>query len=183
VIRINLAPVRERRGRFAWQLPAARLGPAFAALYVVAVLGLSAAWWMLSSEEATLATEVESQESEAAALRAALGQAASTRERMAEIQKRITTIEELTRSHARAVVLLDRFADVIPADLWITGMEEKGQVLKLTGSAFSTTAVADFMTNLRRSGSFREVDIVVARQDHTKPPRLVTFEVTCRFES
>jgi len=39
------------------------------------------------------------------------------------------------------------------------------------------------MTNLRASGKFKDVDIVVSRQDLAKVPRLVTFEVTCRFES
>ena len=39
------------------------------------------------------------------------------------------------------------------------------------------------MQNLRASGRFKEVDIVVARQEITKTPRFVTFEVTCRFES
>jgi Tfp pilus assembly protein PilN len=54
--------------------------------------------------------------------------------------------------------------------------------LKIAGSAFSTTAVADFMANLKSSGKFRDVDLIVSRQDLSKAPRLVTFEVTCRFE-
>ena len=62
-------------------------------------------------------------------------------------------------------------------------MEEKGNVLKVAGAAFSPVAVSDLMANLRASGKFKEVDIVVSRQDLAKTPRLVTFEVTCRFES
>jgi hypothetical protein len=38
------------------------------------------------------------------------------------------------------------------------------------------------MANLRASGKFKEVEIVVSRQDLGKSPQLVTFEVTCRFE-
>jgi Tfp pilus assembly protein PilN len=79
--------------------------------------------------------------------------------------------------------MLDAFADVVPRDLWITSMEEKGAVLKLTGTAYSTTAVSDLMSNLRSSGKFKEIDIVVSRQDLAKTPSVVTFEVTCRFES
>ena len=73
--------------------------------------------------------------------------------------------------------------DVVPRDLWITGMEERDSVLKLTGSAFSTTAVSDLMSNLRSSGRFKSIDIVISRQDLAKTPSMVTFEVTCRFES
>ena len=72
---------------------------------------------------------------------------------------------------------------MVPRDVWITGFEDKNGALKVPGSAFSTTAVSDFMTNLRRSGKFKDVDIMVSKQELQKPPRLVTFEVTCRFES
>jgi Tfp pilus assembly protein PilN len=54
--------------------------------------------------------------------------------------------------------------------------------LRLGGTAFSTTAVSDFMANLKSSGKFKDVDIVVSRQAIDKIPSLVTFEVTCKFE-
>ncbi len=93
------------------------------------------------------------------------------------------TLQALTKSQGQTTLLMDAFADIVPADVWITGIEEKAATLKVTGAAFSTTAVSDLMSNLRRSGRFKEVDIVVARQDLAKNPPLVTFEVTCRFES
>jgi Tfp pilus assembly protein PilN len=72
-------------------------------------------------------------------------------------------------------------ADTVPQDLWLTALEEKDGRLRLGGVAFSSSAVADFMTNLKRSGTFKEVDIVVSRQDLTKRPRVVTFEITCEI--
>ena len=45
-----------------------------------------------------------------------------------------------------------------------------------------TTAVSDFMSNLKATGKFKDVDIVVSRQAIDKTPSLVTFEVTCKFE-
>jgi len=38
------------------------------------------------------------------------------------------------------------------------------------------------MANLRRSGKFKDVDLIVSRQDPTKTPRTVTFEVSCVAE-
>ena len=77
--------------------------------------------------------------------------------------------------------MLDALADTVPPDIWLSSVEEKEQVLKIAGSAFSTTAVADLMSNLKASGKFRDVDLIVSKQDLTKTPRVVTFEVTCRF--
>jgi Tfp pilus assembly protein PilN len=95
----------------------------------------------------------------------------------------VAVIDELTKGQSRPILMLDAFADVIPRDLWITSMEDKGTgVLKLNGTAFSTAAVSDFMSNLRASGKFKDVDLVLSRQDLAKTPSMVTFEITCRFE-
>ena len=83
----------------------------------------------------------------------------------------------------RPVYLLDAFADMLPRDLWITRLEEKGQALRVAGTAFSSVALADFMANLKASGKFKDVDLVESRQDLTRPVRTITFEVTCRFEA
>jgi len=38
------------------------------------------------------------------------------------------------------------------------------------------------MANLKASGRFKDVDLLDAKQDLSKSPRTITFEVTCRFE-
>jgi Tfp pilus assembly protein PilN len=184
MIRINLAPTGARpRAPFRLQLPSPNLGVLFLVVYVVAGAGVGFYWWRLSSAQARLTTEIARAQSELAALRAIVGQSDQVKAQVAELRQRVQTIQELTKSQSRSIQLFDAFVDVVPTDLWITGLEERGTVLKVSGTAFSTTAVADLMANLRRSGRFKEVDITLARQDLTKSPRLVTFEVTCRFES
>jgi len=71
---------------------------------------------------------------------------------------------------------------MLPADLWLTRVEERSQILRLVGSTYSTVALSDFMANLKASGKFKDVDLVESRQDLTKSPRTITFDVTCRFE-
>ena len=99
----------------------------------------------------------------------------------AELRKRVDVIEQLTRDQARPIILVDAFAGVVPRDLWITRLEERNSVLRIAGAAFSTTAVSDFMANLRASGKFKDVDIIVSRRDLARPALPVTFEVTSRF--
>jgi type IV pilus assembly protein PilN len=185
MIRINLAPESERRRRslgFKLSLPTFDLGMLFAVVYAVAVLALGAFWWTLSSTESRLHREIAAGNQELTSLKARIGQLGRVKEQYVELQKRIEALQALTKDQTRPIHMLDAFVDMIPRDLWITGLEENTSKLKLRGSAFSTTAVADFMANLRASGKFKEVDIIVSRQDFAKPPRLVTFEVTCRFE-
>ena len=184
MIRINLAPVEARRRRpgVSLSMPSFNLGIMFAIIYVVALGGVGYYWWSLQAEETRTAADVDRLNREITALKATLGAGASVKGQLTEVKRRVAILEELTRGQGRSIALLDTFVDTVPRDLWITSFEQKEAVLKLSGTAFSTTAVSDFMTNLKGSGKFKEVDIVVSRQALDKTPSLVTFEVTCKFE-
>jgi Tfp pilus assembly protein PilN len=189
MIKINLAPPdrRPRRGGgepgFRLRLPEINLGLVFAVVYVLGVLGLGGWWWKLSEHEADLNKRIAQGTTELESLKARIGKAGKIKDQVAELKKRLDAIQDLTKAQDRPVVLFDTLVDMVPRDLWLTGLEERGPTLKITGTSFSTTAVSDFMSNLKASGRFKDVDIVVSRQDLAKTPRLVTFEVTCRFES
>lgn len=185
MIRINLSPSATEHGRWALRRPtlALNLGVTFGVLYLGALAGLGGYWWSLTSDRSNLNVEINRAQQELTSLKAEIGKGASIKADVADMRKRVEVIEALTKDQGRPIQLFDAFADMIPRDLWITGLEEKNSMLRVSGSAFTTVAVSDFMANLRASGRFKEVDIVVSRQDHSKAPRLVTFEVTCRFES
>ena len=181
MIRINLAPPRERRGpRLA--LPRFNLGVLFVLAALALVAGLGNYWWNLSLEEQRLTAEVEADARELAVLKATVGQADKIKAQLADLQARLGAIQVLAKDQSRPVLLVDAFADAVPRDLWITGLEEKGTVVRVTGSAFSTTAVANLMAQLRASGKFKDVDIVLSKRDLAKAPNIVSFEVTCRFD-
>ncbi len=185
MIRINLAPETKRRRGGAFKLPtlpAFNLGWLFGILYVVAVVGIGVYWWSLSSEESDLTAKVDRANKELAQLKVAISQGSQVKDQAAELRKRLVVLEELTKGQTKPIVLVDVFASMVPNDLWVTGFEERDLRVKVSGTAFSTSAVADFMANLRASGKFKDVDIVVSRRDLGRPTPLVTFEVTCRFE-
>jgi Tfp pilus assembly protein PilN len=182
MIRINLAPPRERAGvRLA--LPGVNLGAAFGVAVVMLAVVIGGSSFYLFREEHRLRAEIESGTQELNTLRTIVGPAAKIKDQLAELRARLKAIQTLTKDQSRPLFLIDAFADAVPADLWITGLEDTGTVLRVTGSAFSATAVSNLMGALRASGKFRDVDIVVSRRDLDKAPDLVTFEVICRFES
>jgi type IV pilus assembly protein PilN len=184
MIRINLAPEQKRRRGISFRLPlpSFNLGLLFGVLYVLVVVGIGAYWWSLSGEETKLAGDVDRKSKELATLKTTLGQGSKVKDLVAELRQRVDVVTQLTKNQARPIVLVDAFASAVPRDLWVTALEERNAVLRVSGTAFSTTAVYDFMANLRASGRFRDVDIVVSRRDLARPTPLVTFEVTCRFE-
>lgn len=184
MIRVNLTPTEKRRGApLQFRLPSANLGLLVGVVYAAAVLLAGVYWGHLRTQEARLQNDIARDQRELETLKPIIAPLVEVKARAKELKQRVDTLQALTKGQERAIALLDAFVDTVPRDLWITGFEDKGNALKLTGAAYSTTAVADFMSNLRQSGKFKEVDITVARQDLTKIPRLVTFEVTCKFES
>ena len=184
MIRINLAPpeARRRRPSMSLSVPSFNLGILFAIVYVVAIGGIGFYWYGLAAEETRLAADVDRLNRELASLKTTLGQGAGVRNQLTEVKRRVSILEDLTKGQGKSIALLDVFIDTVPRDLWITSLEQKESLLKLSGTAFSTTAVSDFMSNLKSSGKFKEVDIVISRQAIDKTPSLVTFEVTCKFE-
>lgn len=189
MITINLAPERPRRRRagISIPIPAFNLGMLFGVVYLVALVGIGWYWVTLHDQESQLTADNTRATAELALLKKKIGDETKVKNMLPELQKRVDAIQELTKNQGRPILLFDAFVDAVPRDLWISGLEEKGTdrgtVLRVSGSAFSTTAVSDFMANLRRTGKFKDVDILVSKQDLAKTPRVVTFEVTCRFES
>lgn len=187
MIRINLAPERGRRRKVGFKgiklgLPAFNLGWLFGVVYLALVLGIGVYWWWLTSTQASLTADIDRAQKDLALLKAQIGQESKVRDLATELRKRVDVIEAITKAPGQKILLVEAFVTVIPSDLWVTGFEERGGQMKIIGSAFSTTAVADFMSNLRASGKFKDVDLVVSRRDLARPSPLVTFEVTCRYE-
>lgn len=185
MIKINLAPRQSRGERvgLSLQLPGLNLGVLFAIVYLVAVVGVGLTWLWRSAVESRLITQVQKDKAELQILKATIGEGTKIREQHAALKARLKAIDELSKTQHRSIALLDAFVNTVPPDLWINTLESQGTALKVSGTAHSPTAVSDFMSNLRRSGSFKDIDILIARQDLAKNPRPVTFEVTCRFET
>ena len=180
MIKINLAPPsgRTRQGI----APGINLGIVFGAIGGLLVVALGAYGFMLVADVGGLHREIEQDQTEIARLKPIIAEGQRYRQEKEELERRVNAIEIVARNQSRPAYLLDALADMLPANLWLTRVEEKTQQLKLAGTTYSSVALSDFMANLRASGKFKEVDLVESRQDLTKSPRTITFEVTCRFE-
>lgn len=181
MIRINLAPPSAKRS-IGFSVPSFNLGMLFGAAALVLVVVLGGWWWSLSAETKRLNTEIAENKKQVDRLKVIIAEGQRFRRDKELLERRVNAIELVARRQTRPVYLLDAVLDTLPKDLWLTRMEEKGTQLRFAGTTYSATALSDFMANLKASGKFKDVDIVDAKQDLTKSPRLITFEVVTRFE-
>ena len=66
--------------------------------------------------------------------------------------------------------------------LWLTSLDRKGDALTIMGTAGSINAVANFITQLKRSGYFDQVEIKESHQDTKNTAmQMFTFTLTAQF--
>ena len=73
------------------------------------------------------------------------------------LQKNRTSAQELLQMVANTVVRVDQ--------LWLTSLDRKGDALSIGGEAGNINSVANFMTQLKRSGYFDKIEIQQAKED------------------
>lgn len=103
---------------------------------------------------------------------------------LADLETRLNVIEELRRGQQGPVQLLDALGAVTnrTETLWLTRLDQKGDKITLEGQAGSVNAVANFMTNLKDSGFFTNIEIKEAVQSTQNPGfENYTFSLTCDF--
>jgi Tfp pilus assembly protein PilN len=85
----------------------------------------------------------------------------------AALQTQIGVIEGLQKNRTGAQELLQMVANtVVRVDqLWLTSLDRTGDNLHLTGEAGSVDSIANFMTQMRRSGYFDKIEIDEAKED------------------
>lgn len=100
------------------------------------------------------------------------------------LDKQYQVLDQLRQNRSGGQDLLESLAStVVRTDgVWLTAMEKKGATLTLEGTAGSVNAVANFITELKRSGKFGKVEISESRQDE-RNPNVATFlfKLTAEF--
>ena len=83
-----------------------------------------------------------------------------------------TSISELDKSEGK---------DIKPEKrLWFTSFNAKGNNINIKGIALDNKTVADFMTRLEISGSYKDVNLRTLTQKMVNKLKLKSFEITCK---
>jgi type IV pilus assembly protein PilN len=163
MIRINLLAVdRERTKRTGALIPAAHRVTIAASLIVLATF-LVIGWRFLSLRQTSsrLDADIAKGEIETQQLRSVLAQVQKFEARKAQLQQRVTIIEQLRRGQNGPVHLLDELSKALPDRMWLTEMTQKGDDFVIAGMTTSLTGLSDFIANLESSSWFKKpVDIV-----------------------
>jgi Tfp pilus assembly protein PilN len=97
------------------------------------------------------------------------------------LETRINVIEALKKNQSGPVQVLDTLSDCVQRSqgVWLKDITQKDNLITLNGTAMgSPDAVADFITNLMRVGSFRNVNLINLQEVENRYSFSLTFEGT-----
>jgi len=97
-----------------------------------------------------------------------------------DLQRRLNIIHTLERAKTGPLRVLDELAMALPGKLWLTSLKEKDGKMELKGIAMDNPTIAQFMTNLEKTGVIKNVELVVSQQLERKDLKLKEFTLTCQ---
>jgi type IV pilus assembly protein PilN len=105
------------------------------------------------------------------------------RQRQADSYKRrVDVIDQLRANQTGPVNLLSMIGDTINSTeaVWLNSMQDQGASVAIDGTALTTDAVANLISNLQKTGFFRNIEIKESYQDDTvKDMQAFQFTLTC----
>lgn len=190
MIRINLSGAARPKGKRA---SAAASAPEFAGegpspvvfilIGLVLTVGINGGiWWWLDGAAKAIDKKMEVANKEYAALQATKARVDQKQKLADDIKRRTDVIDKLRKDQAGPVELLNTVGDTVNNTdaVWLATLKDQGSSIDLEGVAFSPHAVANLMSNLKRTGYFRSVELKEAIQnEQVKDMQAFDFTITC----
>lgn len=188
MIRINLLGIKREKSRAhmpSVSMEGAKATILFAIIVLAAVAVLGVHYTMLQSENARLQEELAKAQREQQRLQAVKTQVDQYTKKSAELNRKIEIIEALKKNQTGPVTMLNALATTVEnsGTVWLTSFTNDGVKISLDGIAGNVNTVADFITNLKRSGYFKNVEIRESYEDDSKAIPTFVFSISADIES
>ena len=186
MIRINLLGGEKQKVKKAAAFdPGRQITLICSLILVLAAAGIGWWYWTLEQQSQQLDTDIAAAEQEAARLRTLLTEVTQFEARRAQLQQRVTLIEQLRSGQSLPVQLLDHISRSVPETLWLTQLEQAGTEVTIEGRSTTQVALADFVSNLGNGSLLvRPIEIVNSQTETAQAaapgqpaPELIRFSV------
>jgi type IV pilus assembly protein PilN len=187
MIRINLVAGERRAAKPAAQSfqIGQKVTAAGSLLLIVTALLVGWRYWATSQEESQIAADIETARGEEARLAEVLKQVTEFEGQRAQLQQRVSLIDELRRGQTAPVHIIDQISRSLPELTWLTSVKQEGYDVTIEGHCTSLTALSDFVGNLEATRYFkRPVEIVMSEvvSGQNAGPDLIRFAIKGTFQ-
>jgi Tfp pilus assembly protein PilN len=153
-----------------------------AAVLIIAGLLNGGYWYQLDREKQSIAVKMQKAEQKNREL-ADIKARYLERQRQADAYKRrVDVIDKLREDQTGPVGLLAMIGDTVNGTeaVWLNSMQDQGANVAIDGTALSSDAVANLISNLQKTGYFKNIEIKETYQDDSiKEMQAFQFTLTC----
>jgi Tfp pilus assembly protein PilN len=194
MIRINLLGTpkpKNKRSRVAISAPSIELGevgsPAMKILVAIVLAGgLNAAYWyQLDHQAVAIAAKMKVAEQHNRELAGVKAKYLERQKQADNYKHRVDVIDQLRKAQTGPVNLLDTLGQTVNGTeaVWLNSMKTQGANISIQGMALSADAVANLISNLQKTGYFKNIEIKETYQDESvKDMQAFQFELTCEID-
>ncbi len=156
-------------------------------LKVVAVLALAAVvnlgyWYYLDKQKQEIAAKMQVAEQKNRELADVKARYMERQREADNYKRRVDVIDQLRAAQSGPVNLLNTIGKTVndTEAVWLSSMKDQGGNVDIEGMALSTDAVATLITNLQKTGFFKNIEIKETFQDESyKDMQAFQFTLIC----
>ena len=189
MIRINLLGVPKPKGKksAAMTMPSLDFNvgsPMIQAAAVLVIAGVVNAgyWYQLDREKKSIAASMQRAEQKNRELADIKARYMERQKQADAYKRRVDVIDQLRSNQTGPVSLLAMIGDTVnnTEAVWLVSMQDQGANVAIDGTALSSDAVANLISNLQKTGYFRNIEIKETYQDESfKDMQAFQFVLTC----
>jgi len=189
MIRINLLGSPKAKGKksAAITMPSMDFNVGSPAMLVAAVVVIVALlnggyWYMLDREKKAIADQMQRAEVKNHELADIKARYMERQKQADAYKRRVDVIDQLRQNQTGPVSLLAMIGDTVNGTeaVWLNSMQDQGASVAIDGTALSSDAVANLITNLQKTTFFSNIEIKESYQDETiKDMQAFQFTLTC----
>jgi type IV pilus assembly protein PilN len=177
MIRINLLLARKEKKKVGMRKEGIVL------ILSVAILGfvLGGIQWTMNSQKTDLIRRIEAKKKEIARFKALTTEVNKAKEDQRSLQEKLNVINTLKKEKGSPARVLDELSIYKPEKVHLESLKKDGSKLGIEGIALDDETIASFMTNLRKSKLFKNVDLIVSEQSELSKIKLKKFTLSCEI--
>ena len=178
MIKINLVKDKKKgRGK----IPVPREMIVFILSMLVVLALLFVVQWFMSGQKAEMLAQISNTKKEIEYYKSLKTEFEKAKEQQKILQDKLNVINLLRKEKSSSAKILDELSIDKPEKVYFESVKKDGSKLGIEGVALDDETVANFMTNLRRSKLFKNVDLIVSEQIEVSKIPLKKFILSCEI--
>jgi type IV pilus assembly protein PilN len=146
---------------------------------VLLIAGLGVIQYLLTKEAEDTLAKISDTKKQIAYYKSLTTEVTKAKEAQKSLQDKLNVINSLRKEKGSPARVLDELSIDKPEKLHLESLKKDGGKLGIEGIALDDETIANFMTNLRKSKLFKNVDLIVSEQVEQSKIKLKKFILSC----